>query len=502
MDRALRARFALAALIGVTGLAVRLWLLGTPAGALNADEAYTGLQALAILDGDLPVVIRGAGYTAVLDSYAFAPFVALFGAHVVPLKLLSGLWWALAAVVAFATVKRLARALSWDTAWAPWLAAAMVWLAPGALMQISTRAYEAYGLGLLAVATTTWLVVRVLVDGIGSTRLVVVAGAAGGLAFYLHPMFAAVVVPLVAVPCWVHRRRLREWWLPAVGGAVLVNLPLLAWNARNGWPSLDEPSPAQDTYIERLGRFFSGLLPRAFGTMNADGEWTWGAVSVALYAVLMIVAAWGVVTLSRRGAVGRAVALPAVLCWPLLAAFSSLWYVADGRYAIVGFPFVVSVIVAGLVDLVRRVGWLSGWVTGAALVCAWPMLLVVPWLGSNAGGRVDDPNAGTQAIVDTLEAEGFGYAAGNYWLTLPVEYQSDRRIRTAVAGHPWGVVFPWQPKFPWGVRFAERQAEVLSQPSYDVAYVFLPGDEQVGALPLPVEEYERREVGGAVLYLP
>jgi hypothetical protein len=64
------------------------------------------------------------------------------------------------------------------------------------------------------------------------------------------------------------------------------------------------------------------------------------------------------------------------------------------------------------------------------------------------------------------------------------------------------VVFPWQPKFPWGVRFAERQAEVLSQPSYDVAYVFLPGDEQVGALPLPVEEYERREVGGAVLYLP
>jgi len=36
----------------------------------------------------------------------------------------------------------------------------------------------------------------------------------------------------------------------------------------------------------------------------------------------------------------------------------------------------------------------------------------------------------------------------------------------------------------------------------DVAYVFLLGDEQVGALRLPVEEYERREVGGAILYLP
>ena len=36
----------------------------------------------------------------------------------------------------------------------------------------------------------------------------------------------------------------------------------------------------------------------------------------------------------------------------------------------------------------------------------------------------------------------------------------------------------------------------------EVAYVFLPGDEQVDILRLPIEEYERREVGGAVLYLP
>ncbi|MEY3559429.1 MAG: hypothetical protein RL374_2135, partial [Actinomycetota bacterium] len=69
-------------------------------------------------------------------------------------------------------------------------------------------------------------------------------------------------------------------------------------------------------------------------------------------------------------------------------------------------------------------------------------------------------------------------------------------------GHPWGVRFPWRPKIPWGVLFPERQAEVMAAYPSDVAYVFLPGDEQVGALRLPVEEYERREVGGAVLYLP
>jgi ABC-type phosphate transport system permease subunit len=50
-----------AIIVGLFGLAVRVHLLRTPVGALNADEAYTGLQSLAILRGDLPTVIRGAG---------------------------------------------------------------------------------------------------------------------------------------------------------------------------------------------------------------------------------------------------------------------------------------------------------------------------------------------------------------------------------------------------------------------------------------------------------
>jgi hypothetical protein len=105
-------------------------------------------------------------------------------------------------------------------------------------------------------------------------------------------------------------------------------------------------------------------------------------------------------------------------------------------------------------------------------------------------------------LVEILEDEGFRYVAGNYWLMNPIEYQSDQRIHVAVAGHPWGVRFPWRPKLPWGVSFAQRQTEVLSQGSLDVAYAFLAGDERVEVLPLPVDQYERRDVMGAVLYLP
>ena len=176
----------------------------------------------------------------------------------------------------------------------------------------------------------------------------------------------------------------------------------------------------------------------------------------------------------------------------------------DGRYAIVGFPFLVIALVVGVRSLVVLIKWsqITGYVAPVMAGILWVAIFLIPWVNDYAPDVVDDPNANVQAIVDVLVAEKYEYAAGNYWLTLPIEYQSDRQVVTAVAGHPWGVVFPWQPQFPWGVRFADTQAEVMAAYPSDVAYVFLPGDEQVGALRLPVEEYERREVGGAVLYLP
>ena len=187
-----------AIVVGLFGLMMRLHLLRTPAGALNADEAYTGLQSLAILRGDLPIVIRGAGYTAVLDSYFFAPFVWIFGAHVVPLKLLSSLWWSGAAVLMYVLAKHFV-GRTWGL-----LAASMVWVAPGALMLLSTRAYEAYGLGLLVSLLTAFATTQIVKDPELPRRWVMIAGAGAGLAFYLHPMFIAAALPMMLVPCWIH----------------------------------------------------------------------------------------------------------------------------------------------------------------------------------------------------------------------------------------------------------------------------------------------------------
>ena len=487
-----------AVIVWLFGLLIRVHLLRTPLGALNADEAYTGLQAMSILNGELPVIMGGAGYTAIFDSYFFVPFVWIFGAHVVPLKLLSSLWWAGAALLMYWLAKQFV-GRSWGL-----LAASLVWVAPGALMLLSTRAYEAYGLGLLVSVLTAFATIRIVADHELPRRWVMLAGAGAGLAFNLHPMFIAVALPMMLVPCWIHRREIRRWWIPAAGSAIFVNLPLLLWNVRNSWPSLSQPAPSTESAPTRFVRFFTGLLPRSFGVRNPGGEWIWGSMSLVIYVMLLGLIAWGVVELVRRGARGLVIAIPAIFCWPILSLFSNMGFVTDGRYAIVGFPFLIIALVVGVRSLVVRMKrpQLTSFIAPVIAGVLWVGVFLIPWVMDNAPDVVDDPNANVQAIVDVLVADKYEYAAGNYWLTLPIEYQSDRQVLTAVAGHPWGAVFPWQPQFRWGVRLPQTQSEVMAASPSEVAYVFLPGDEQVDILRLPIEEYERREVGGAVLYLP
>ena len=468
------------------GLLMRFYLLRTSVGALNADEAYTGLQAMSILHGDLPVVMRGQAYSAVLDSYLFVPFVWIFGAHVVPLKLLSSLWWAGAALLMYSLAKRFV-GRSWGL-----LAASMVWVAPGALMLLSTRAYEAYGLGLFVSVLTASVATRVVSDNDLRRRCVMLTGAGAGLAFFLHPMFTAVALPMVLVPCWVHRRNIRGWWIPAAGSAVFVNVPLLFWNVRHSWPSLSQPVPSTESAMTRLCRFFTGLLPRSFGLKNPGGEWIWGPASIVLYVMLLSLAVWGVIGLVRIGARGLVIALPTMFCWPILSLFSNMGFVVDGRYGIVGFPFLIIAIIVGLRSLVARLKWsyLTVYVAPVIAGIVWVGLFLIPWVNDCVPDVVDDPNGNVQAVVDVLISDDFQYAAGNYWFTLPIEYLSDRRILTAVSGRSSIVRFP------------QTKVEVMSANPSEVAYVFLRGDEQVGILPLSIEEYERRDVGGAVLYLP
>ncbi len=497
------------AVIAAFGLFLRIWVTGRASAEMNSDEYFTGLQAMAILEGDRPIIYRGIGYTAVIDSYLLAPIYWFADAPITLLKLFNAPWWALTAIFSALTVRRSISNTGKESSRLHIVVGSLIWLTPGALLIVSTRSYEAYGLLLLGIAITHYVAVRSIETAGTDRRWSYALGFATGFTFFLHPMTLTAFVPMLIVTTLRARREIRTYWIPVTIGAVIANLGFLAWNIKNNWLSLAVP-PANDSYTERLPRIFTGLIPRALGFMNPNGIWTLGALSVVLYVVMLTSAAVGIITLLRGGWHGAVIAIPAVLVWPMLAGLSSTWFVADGRYAIVGFPQLITVTVFGLQAIARQLrSMIANDIiqrTTTALPAAFAVIWIIAggifWLRANAGPAVDDPNARMRAVTELLESENINYAAGNYWHVHPVEYLSGGDIHVAVAGHPWGAYLDWRPELPWGVMFPARQPEVAAQPDTEVAYIFDASDEQIGTLRMAPKAYTRHQIGSSIVYIP
>ena len=468
------------------GLTIRLWVISTQRGFLLADEAYTGLQSAEVLRGQFRIIIPGLAYTAPFDSYLLAPVTALVGQDLYALKLYPSVAWGMTAVLAVATTRRLA------TDRAAILAGCMVWLAPGSLGVVATRGYQSYASGMAAVAATLFATVLLLErasdsDRGGLAKRSAVVGVLAGFAFYLHPMYVAALLPLLAVPSWQLRRELRSWWLPAAFGALVANGPFILWNVRNGWPSLEQPAAATDGPLDRFVRFFTELVPRAYGLRGQAGDDIFGSIGTVLLMVgLVALATWGAVALWRCAA-GRSLVIlaPLVGGWMLMAVFTNTAFVIDGRYAIITFPFVAVALAAGVDALVpRRRG-----VTQAVMIL-WVAVLSVPLLVNDTGFDTDDPNAGFREAVALVESKGIDRVIGYYWWVLPVEFLSDQRIRTATTANPAIVLLP------------DTQRLVESAPPEQIAFLFWNQEEDTSRLLMPLDRYDRAELRDVVVYTP
>ena len=503
-----RASALLILVIAILGLSMRLWLITRSISELNSDEFYTGLQAVAILEGDTPILLRGIGYTAVVDSYLLAPIYWFADAPITVLKLFNSPWWALTALITALTVRRSVLGINSSRSLSA-IAGALVWITPGALIVVSTRSYEAYGLLLLGIAVTQYVALRSIETAGTNRRWSYALGASAGFTFFLHPMTLTAFVPMLIVTTLRARREFRNYCIPVAIGAVVTNLGFLAWNIKNEWLSLATPPPL-DSYQERLPRIFTELIPRGIGVMNLNGSWTLGPLSIAIYLAILAFAIIGAVTLFARGWSGAVIALPALLIWPMLAGLSSTWFVADGRYSIVGFSQLVIITVVGLHAVGQRLAAVLSSNTGqhiahalpASFAVVWIVFGGIFWLRANAGPAVDDPNARMREVTELLESEGINYAAGNYWHVHPVEYLSGGDIHVAVAGHPWGAYLEWRPELPWGVMFPARQPEIVAQPDTEVAFIFDASDDQVGTLRMAPEAYTRHQIGSSIVYIP
>ena len=120
----------------------------------------------------------------------------------------------------------------------------------------------------------------------------------------------------------------------------------------------------------------------------------------------------------------------------------------------------------------------------------WVAITTVPFLHKVQGFDAVDANAWQDDVIARLDELGIDRIAGNYWLVLPIEYRSDRAIRTAIAGNPYKIRFP------------ESQRIVLNTPADEVAFVFSQGEYDATWFYLPPDAYRLENVSGIALYVP
>ncbi len=472
----------------VAGLLLRAIVMRSRWGELNGDEAYAGLQSLGVLrDGRFPVVMDGSVYGAVIDAYLLSPLLVVAGGSISVLKWAYIFLWVLAVGAVYGSARHLAgrRAAA--------CAAVLVWLAPGALLVLSTRAYMGYALGLSVAVAALWTVAVVADQPVASPLASSLVGFLAGLALYIHPMWVTLLGPVVAVAAVVHHRDWRRWWLPATAGALVANAAFLLWNATNGWPSLTAQVYPPGTFIDRLRAFATGLLPRAFGLRTFDGRWAVGKpLGLLIYALIIggVVAGCVIMVRSSQRASRWIVPVGLVATFPAMAMLPHLIYVDDGRYGIITFPLIAIALGVALSRVISGLAPVRALAGVLAFATLWVGITVVPFLNRQQGFDRTQPNAWIDQVIDRLDKAGIDHVAGSYWLVLPLEFRSDQRIRTAVAGNPYVV------RMPLSQRLVGRV------PAEEVAFIFPPGDQPPGWLYLPLDEYRLEDLGGVILYLP
>ena len=466
------------------GVALRWWVLRHGAGSTISDESATGLVGLDLVRRhDIHIVFPGQQYTLPFESYLMAPVLAVTGASDVVLKLVAVLEWAVSAwLIGRIAGLFLSRAASY-------VVSGVAWIGSGTLVILSTQDLSGYNSGLALALAAVFFAARAATrpkplrwEGFG-------AGLCAGVAIWCHPMFAAIVLPALAVTTWFHRRAWRDQWLTtALGGFVGLG-PLLAYNVRYSFPSLSFPDyGTPSTYGGRLQIYGMQTLPRMLGFRSYEGVWLLGgAVGKVLFAVLLIGAAAGLVLAASRSRAGVVLLVASVVSPFVIGLLRPTNYYIDGRYAIVYYGPIVVGLAVSVAWVIRRVRVPAALVVFAPLL--WTVLLAYPFAHRILEHDHTTPNADVDAVIAVLNRAGFDRVGADYFVALRIEWRSDERIRAATVSIPL-------------VRFPRSQAMVDAAPDFKVAYVFFPGQELTSSLRLPIDLYTIVDAGGFKVYLP
>ena len=473
------------------GIGLRVWILLSPRGALDSDEAVVGLMARGILHGRLPVFFPGQGYGGSQEAFLTAPLIALFGLHVWTVRVVMFALWAASAVLVWRIGMRVLderRAV---------LAAVIFWIWPTYFDWKSTREHGFYGSELFLGLVVLLLVLRL--NERRSRKDLVLLGLALGCGLWSSPQVAIVALPTVGWLVWRRRSLARDWWMVLAAG-VAGGFPWLVGNLHHGWYSL-HPGRNEGSWLNHVHNLVVSTLPEALGLRLAwSYEWLGGAiVGLVIYALL----AAGFLWLLVRRPPKLTPLLLIVLVFPIFYFVSPYtWLGSEPRYLTLVMP-VFALLIAAALTSARR----------AAAVLAVAVALSV-------GGMVELERhhvppfrtegtampASIAPVLDTLRAHDLQYAFASYWVAWRITFESNLRIIGArtTYGHPFvrkERVDPGERPHDYGF-WPSYYARVVAQ--RQVAHVFvLGGDVERKVRPLLREAgYTRIVSGRFAIWIP
>ncbi|HEX2039542.1 MAG TPA: glycosyltransferase family 39 protein [Acidimicrobiales bacterium] len=465
-----------AAVAAVGGLVLRLAMLSSGWGVMDADEAVVGLMARAILRGDLPTFYWGPqNYGGTAESFLVAPVFALTGTTALGLRFVTAALHAAAAVFTWRIGKRVV---------GPYVGAAaglLVWLWPTANVFLSIRTRGFYGTtmaaGLAFVLATLRLAER------PNRRDALLGGLAAGIGWWSAPQVLVFVIPAVLWVFLCARQALKPLLGFGLPASVVGAAPWLLFQLRYGLVSLT-PSPlppgVAGSYADHLETFATKGFPMALGLRMPWSE-LWVPGGRVLYAVALVALLVGLAW--RRAPVLLWLGL---LVFPLFHAVSTMsGYVGEGRYLVYYVPFVALALAA----VVRHRLALPVLVVAAALLTVHTVETVDRAPPMAAPDRPIPDRLGP--LVEDLEARGLTAAYAEYWLAYRLMFESDERIVV-------GIVPPFvsrRPELDRRVDTAERAAYVAVA---DSLHVHLLRRE----LPRLGVTWQEHDVGGFTVIVP
>lgn len=480
------------------GLAIRVWMLRTRIGGLDADEAIVGLMARHIQDGEFPMFYWGQIYGGPHEPLLTAGFFELLGSSTLVLKLVAVLLASLACVL----IWRVGRRTVGEPA--ATVGALMFWIWPPAFVWWTVKSRGFYHATLVIGLGILLLVLRLAKRDNGGERSeeerhaardMVLLGALVATGVWCSPQSIFFSAPALV---WLAVRRFSVIELAPLGvfGAIVGAFPWWVDQLEHDWLALRSSgaSVAMPAYGDHLRGFFETGLPGALGLKLADGSaWVGGGAGKGLYAALLFAFVASVVWefLPRRAdrtfRAARSLLLLVVLAYPLLFALSPYsWFVAHPRYLYYLTALLALLLARGLVAL-RWGGIAVGLVAVMTLsTAAFAVMYQRGVFFASAEGVLIPEDLGP--AVDYMTARGIEHVYADYWLAYVVAFESDERITAT--------------PYRGAVRNGAADAAVRSV--VDPAYLFLEGSasepifqDEIRAQGIP---HERLSAHGFVIY--